>query len=226
MAKAKEKRAALGQWAEYFEGFESWKNQYLIRRNGGLISGICLDETRDPSAYKPTFFFHNLLIPSPVLTLAYAAPYLVRGVYKPVKYGTPVDELVPSFREQVPMLSGEVTMLSFVAHAKAAHQGKFGAQAVYLPHFFRDVITLGVCFGESDYYRRSVHDAASMIGNTNGINMNLIGSVEEWQREIERIVDKDCSRSIDENLQQLQLPQLEDRGLVVERIENYEIVTG
>lgn len=222
MAKAKDKRAALTQWSEQFVDFVKWKDKFLICLSGGLISGICLDETRDPGAYKPTFFFHNLLVDSPVVTLSYAAPYVKNGVYKPVKYGASIEGIVPDFKEQVPALtSGPLTMASFISHVRDAQNGRFGAQAIYVPNFFRDVITLGVCFGDSNYYRQSISDAVSVIKTKPGINMNIIGSAEKWRDDIQAIVRRDCMNVIASHIEKLRLPALEDRGLSVEVIEKY-----
>lgn len=217
MAKAKDKREALAEWAGHFPDLVPWKNQFLIRRNGGLLSGICLDELRDPNAYKPTFFFHNLLVPSPVVTLSYAAPLLLRGVYKPVKYGDP-GESIATFKKQLP-IDQEPSLASFIAHVSAACAGKFGAQAIYVPHFFRDVITLGST--RESYYLGVIEKCAKAIETLPGINLNLIGSVAEWQADVRHHASCDTDVSIAEQLSKLKLPELSDAGLRVEIVDEF-----
>jgi hypothetical protein len=217
MTKMNDQRSALQEWAEQFPDFTPWKNQFLIRRNGGLISGICLDKLRDPNAYKPTFFFHNLLVPSPVVTLAYAAPLLSRGVYKPVKYGH-IGESIKEFRMQVPI--DEIPSISkFVDHVSASRAGKHGAQAIYIPHFFRDVITLGI--SQEPRYLETIDTAVEVISNLSGINLNLIGSIADWKFELLQLANRDSTAAITDQIKKLKLPAISDGGFRVETVVDF-----
>lgn len=221
MASTKEKKATIEEWASQFTGLEIWKNQFLIRRNGPLIAGICLDEMRDSKTYKPTAFFHNLLIPFPVVSLSYAAPLTSRGMYLPLKYGGVNEEQVSQFKAQVPWLSEGLSFASFVGHIRAARSGKFGAQAIYLPHAFRDIASVGACLGDAEYYNSTLSDAAAAIAEVPNLNLNLIGSVDAWRQETSAILESDFESLVQSNLRKLKLSDLKDDGMPFERIENY-----
>lgn len=221
MATAKDKSNAQEQWASAFPNLCRWKTNFLIQRAGALIAGICLDETRDPKTYKPTFFFHNLLVSSPVVTISYAAPLLGRGVFKPVKYGDAVDSVICDFKQQITALNNPVNFAAFVNHIMLAAKGKYGVQAVYLPHVFRDIISIGASCGDQDFFSNSLDEATSKIANTAGLNFAIIGSVDAWRSQVEKMIAVDHAAVIDDHSKQLKLPKLEDRGLPYLRIDGY-----
>jgi hypothetical protein len=222
MATAKEKKAALEGWALHFPHLRSWKNQFLVKRNGGLVSGICLDETRDPKAYDPKFFFHNLLVPFPVMTIAYQAPLVLAGVAKRLRYGNPAEEVIHKFKEHLPLSqTGSLTFERFVEHVIAARHGAFGAQGVYLPHVFRDIITLGSAAGDAAYYRSTLGIAAAKLEATSGFNLAIIGSVHQWRKNVEAAIEQNHEAVAEEQRTALGLPELPDGGLLYQRVENF-----
>jgi len=56
MATKKERLNILKQWAEYFPELIPLGDQNLIKRNGAVISGICLDRTNDKKIYEAMYF--------------------------------------------------------------------------------------------------------------------------------------------------------------------------
>lgn len=221
MATAREKGETLDEWGSYFPLHHKWKNQFLIQRNGALLSGICLDATRDPKAYKPTFFFHNLLAPSKVVTLSYAAPLLSRGVYRPVKYGPLAEADVKEFKGQVCLSHGAITFERFFNHIVDAYRGRYGAQAVYLPHALRDIITVGSFLGDSSYFLSTLDKSAAVIEAKPGVNLNIIGSVSQWVKTVGDLIKQDHGDVIQRELETHGLPVLQDLGMHYSRVENF-----
>lgn len=218
MAKAKEKCVALELWAEYFSDLTPWRNQFLIKRYGGIIAGICLDETREPSRYMPKFFFHNLLSPFPGLSLSYNAAYSQNDVHESIKYDSSIENIVPIFKEQVPALKlNSLTMTDLIHHVVKFQRG------IYLPHFFRDVITLGACFSSNPtYYRQSLNEAMATISAKAGdINMHIIGSPEKWRSDVEKLLSQDCLKTIESEAKKSKLPILDDSGFEADVVEKY-----
>ncbi|WKJ90896.1 hypothetical protein QZJ86_01855 [Methylomonas montana] len=217
MATTKEKRESLEEWSAYFPLYQKWKDQFLIQRNGGVLSGICLDTTRDPKTYKPTFFFHNLLVPSPTITLAYATPLLVRGVYKPLKYGVSADVDIRDFKNQIKVACEPITFGIFFDHVMEAQRCGRG----YLPNTLRDLIIVGSSLGDRDYYVSTLEDAASAIEAKSGINLSIIGSISEWSNTVGSLIKQDHDGTISKQIEVHRLPALEDRGMPYRRIEEF-----
>lgn len=221
MATATEKKQVLDEWNRHFPLHHKWKSQFLIQRNGAMLSGICLDETRDPRSYRPVFFFHNLLVPSKVITLAYAAPLLSRGVYKPLKYGFFSESDVHEFRQQITLCQEDISFEGFVNHIVETIGGRYGAQAVYLPHALRDILTVGSYLGDSAYYLSTLDKVSSLIETKPGINLSIIGSVDQWQKTVSQLIHQANELSIQAEIQAHGLPALDDLGMDYQRIENY-----
>jgi len=167
---------------------------------------------------SPTFFFHNLLVPSPVLTLSYGSSLLSpRGVKKEVKYSAP-GESITEFKNQMP-ISLEPTLANFIYYVLDVKSGKYGVAAVFVPHFFLDVITLGSS-GEA-YYLGTIERCAQFIETLSNINFNIIGSVVEWKTHVEHYSNLNAEMSIVENSRELKLPELNDGGLQIDVVENF-----
>ncbi|MCP4122645.1 MAG: hypothetical protein GY751_12905 [Bacteroidetes bacterium] len=221
MAKVKNKRYSQDLWGSYFGGLKKWGDQFLIRKNGPLISGICLDRTRDPEFYIPTFFYHNLLVQSSVVKLSYAAPLLSRGVPMALKYCESVEEFAAQLKTQVEALDEKQTFSKFVNHIAAARRGDFGPQAVYLPHALRDVILLGGFLGDKEYYESTIDDAAKIIIDTPNINLNMVGSIEEWKETITNLLRQNFNNAIEEHNSELSFPNLDDNEISYSRLKRY-----
>ena len=208
MATKKERHLVLEQWTQEFPTLVPWKDQYLIRRTGPLISGICLDRKSDPKVYCPTFFFHNLLTQWPNLTLGYAASAVYRGMPKLLKYGAPVAGAAWEIHSIIEPLQSKITFSSFVRHMLKAKNGLFGFAGSYLPHDLRDIITVGSYLGDADYYRSTLDLACTRIAAAKNINLSIIGSIAEWRANVEGILDAASDDLIERHMRELHLPQL------------------
>lgn len=66
---AKEKRKITADWQALFPEFGPYKPMWLLRRWGPLVAGVHLDCRSDN--YRPLCHLHNLLRPSPVVSLSH-----------------------------------------------------------------------------------------------------------------------------------------------------------
>jgi hypothetical protein len=208
MATKKERHLVLEQWAQEFPTLVPWKDQYLIRRTGPLISGICLDRRSDPKVYCPTFFFHNLLTQWPDLTLGYAASAVYRGMPKLVKYGAPVADTASEISSIIEPLHSKITFPAFVRHMLKAKSGLFGFAGSYLPHDLRDIITVGSYLGDADYYRSTLDLACTRIAAAQNMNLAIVGSIAEWRANVQEICEAASDDLIEIHTKELKLPQL------------------
>ena len=55
-----EKRTVTRDWLDYFPAMVSYKPMWLLKRNGPLLLGICLDGNRDNTSYRVIPHVHNL----------------------------------------------------------------------------------------------------------------------------------------------------------------------
>lgn len=206
----------------HFPSHFLWKNQFLIRRNGPVVSGLCLNETRDKDYYIPTFFIHNLLVPFPVISLSYAAPLLSRGVSKSLKYGSPIDANAVEFIKQVPISKELLTFNKFCEHVVGAYRGAHGNISVYLPHALRDVIVIGSYLGDSAFYTSCIDRAAEVIeSKAKNINMQIIGSVSDWKEMVKALIRQDHESVIRSEIYAHKLPEMEDLGMNYERVRDF-----
>ena len=213
------KREALELWAGHFPGLCPWDGNMLIRNNGGLISGICLDERR--RGYQPKFFFHNLAVPFPDVSLSYAVPLRGRhGIAKEVGFGDSSEACIHDFRAQVP-IDVEVTLDFFVRHVAAAWHGEFGpaGQAMLAPNFLRDVITLG--FEAESYYLDVVDEVCEALPSLPRTNFHIVGSPEKWKEQLLEVLRSPIEVSVRQNSGELGLPDLPDGGLLVTVIREF-----
>lgn len=227
MASTKEKKAELSMWMKALPGLHPWGDSYLIRRCGPVLSGVCLDGTRDPQAYQPTFFVHNLLVSQPAMTLAYGAPLLYRGVPRRLRYdGAPVDEDAQALLTQVPALSGLPTLGDLVAHVTLLRAGAFGPPALYPPHVMRDVLTIGAHLHKTDERAMQAWlDAAeAALQRAAPFNMHIIGSLAAWRARVWEGMLADGDQAVTRHAQAWKIP-LEAVPAQVMTLDDGDVVT-
>lgn len=207
MATTKQKQATLEQWAQAFPGYVALGGKFLLKRNGPLLSGICLDDMRNSETYRPTFFYHNLLIDWPVLTLNYGVRLRRRGVPLAINYGTLHEEQV-LLMNQIEAVQHPESFEVFVRHIQATRNGQFGPIATYLPHVFRDVMSVGAYMGDAGFYISCIDAACQLISSEPNLNLYIIGSVQQWKGEIESLLASDFESIVQENTKKLRLPTL------------------
>lgn len=212
MATTKEKTATLDQWAAAFPDHTAWNGKFLLRRNGPLLSGICLDEMRDPKTYQPKFFYHNLICDWPVLTLGYGVSLRQRGVPKALKYGNVGDEPV-GLKDQIESARLPASFSLFLKHLSEARRGAFGPMAVYLPHALRDVISVGSYLGDAAFFRGHLASAADLITSSSNVNLQIIGSVDQWTRDVGNLLSSNLEALVQQSILKLRLPLLTNESL-------------
>lgn len=220
MATKKEKRATLDQWAEAFPCHTPWADKFLLRRNGPLVSGICLDEMRYAKTYRPTFFYHNLLIDWPVLTLGYGASLRHRGVSKAVNYGSFGDEPA-GLKDQIESARFPASFALFLKHLADARRGAFGPMAICLPHALCDLMSVGSYLGDAAFFREHLAPAAGLIASASNVNLQIIGSVDQWIRDVGNLLSSNLEERVRQNILKLRLPSLTNESLPYVRPDEF-----
>jgi hypothetical protein len=208
MATAKDKQSALKQWACAFPDHQAWKDKFLLKLTGPVISGLCLDETRDPKIYTPKFFFHNLLIETPGLTIGYSVSLRHRGVSKSLKYAASIADSPELLKAQIESARLPISFEIFVRHIQGTIRGDFGPIGIYLPHAYCDIMSVGSFLGDDGYFRSTLDDVCERIAAIPHLNLHIIGSVAKWRKEVELLLDSCGKDLIERHLTKLRLPPL------------------
>ncbi|HMT09186.1 MAG TPA: hypothetical protein PKA82_14375 [Pyrinomonadaceae bacterium] len=64
------KRQYTKDWQNAFPVFGVYRPMWLLKRNGPVVVGICLERTSSNDVYRPRIHFHNLLRKSDIITLS------------------------------------------------------------------------------------------------------------------------------------------------------------
>lgn len=75
-------RRVTEDWCRCFPAMKAYKSMWLLKRNGPLLVGICLEENRDSTTYRIIPHVHNLTRPSTFVSLTLWLPlYDKRNYY-------------------------------------------------------------------------------------------------------------------------------------------------
>ena len=214
MTTAKQVRNTARLWASSFQTL-LFGNNFLLRKHGPVVFGICLNGTGDRNRYAPSFFVHNLLSGRDWLSLSYHVDSTnKKGVSVDIKYETDVVDVVRSIKENAFILnSPAVTFEDCLKHILFIVDKCRGQADPYLPHTLFDIITLGCYVGHSDYFLHTLTAAAEEIKRTGNINIHITGSVEEWIESVKKAVLISNEDYVDKISSLIGLPELVDHGL-------------
>ncbi len=215
MAKAKEKKAALSEWAAHFAHLTPWKNDYLVARNGPLLSGVCLEAERDPRMYKPAFFMHNLAIQSPCITISYAMNMYGHG--GSVAYGEPVEKYVNRLIARSPALRADMSFEVFIDQVRALDW-------VSPVSVLSDIVVLGAYCGDSESLISTLDGPVSKLLENTAPVESWIGGVEKWREwALARLStsSEDWREIVESEASEHKVDHVEDMGFSYTRVDDY-----
>lgn len=130
---------------------------------------------------------------------------------------------ITEFKHQFLLSHNLITFESFFNYVLDIRQGRYGALGFYLPHALTDIITIGSYLGDDSYYLSILDKCAALIEANRGvINLNIIGSSNQWLKTVESsIISQDFERNIEKEMEVHKLPVLEDCGMSYTRIQNF-----
>lgn len=176
--------AEARRWASYLPGLGLYRDRFLVKRVGPVVSGLCLEVCRDSRLYQPIAFAHNLLGRLDELTLGYGRRL---GL---CRYGaTNVGE---ECRRHADLLTGfsAGSFGEFLNMVKAS----FAEYPPFAPDLIWDVFTLAVASSSISRNGRFVDWIADHASKVHA-NWLPVGGFETWlsglRDALSRAVDPD-----------------------------------
>lgn len=161
------KRRITDDWSKCFPNLGVAKPMWLMKRNGPILMGVCLDRTRSNDVYVPSFHVHNLLTPSRAVTLSLYRP-LPDDRQPRLKKEIRVDRHETDFQAATDLLKRQVVDVSLrettisrliALYHEYIDSKRDPAIVRYPANLFADVITLAFWAGHYAY-AHEVLDAA------------------------------------------------------------------
>lgn len=211
MASAAKKRKTLDLWQKEFPEFSCWKD-FIVKKCGPLIVGICLDPRRDPDYYTPTFFIHNLISDSKSLTLMYGVAPTRKGATVSIKYESDIQQARDSLLKNAHPLNTQISFEVFLNHIYHCFSNDTRFGHPYLPSALSDIITTGCYVGCSDYFLSTLSEAQKKIDEASDININIIGSSHKWAKDVKLLASKANEGHASFMASKIGLPVLKDFG--------------
>jgi hypothetical protein len=212
------KKAITADWAACFPNLGVARPMWLMKRNGPILMGVCLDRTRSNDVYIPVFHVHCLLKPSTALTLELyrsvpdeQQPRLSREI-RVDRHAANFHAAVEALKQQTPEITERETTLSrlLALYHDYIDARRDPAVVKYPRNLFADVITLTFWAGHEEYARSVLEEACAAMRSWPAQEIDL----PSWRQSIEAQLNYARSDS--------QIPE-ELRRHKLERVPNYDI---
>ncbi|WP_281648510.1 hypothetical protein [Parendozoicomonas sp. Alg238-R29] len=201
----------MKKWGLYFPQYSSYGDSFLLKRNGPVVHGVCLDTLRGGGDYRSVYFFHNLLFHSPVITLGYPIVLCSDHTDKRIAYVEKPDDSAQEMTKKVEGFSGGMSLEKLFDHMLKVKNGCYGIRPIFLPHVYRDIVILCRYLGEN--IDELISFSIKSLSERDDYNRHIIGDVSSWELELRRLASSDLGSIVLENSRQLKFPVLEDMGL-------------
>ncbi|HVJ26061.1 MAG TPA: hypothetical protein VM493_00920 [Vicinamibacterales bacterium] len=184
---AAEKRNITADWQREFPVLATYKPMWLLKRHGPLLVGLMLDRDSSNELYIPTFHVHNLLAPSPSISLSliYNAPgekqpRMARQI-RVDRHESAYLDVAAFFKKATPELDAVDLSLSraIQLHFDFVREKRDYAVAKRCWTIFSDVALLAAWGGHEAYARDTIDGASRLMSE-----WNLPFDVSEWSTAV------------------------------------------
>ena len=224
MANKRERLKTLKQWAEYFPWLHIWDDQTLIKRNGTIISGICLDRTSEKNKYEAVYFMSIAINESWTYSLNYSQR-LIRhnGAVKTLYYDKFNPDDTAEFKKQIPLVEQDISFDDFFTFVEGLYDyRKTGNSLPNIAHALQDVSTVGAYCGDKEYCLEQLPLCKKILDKfeKDDPSLNPVDT-DKWFKETQDLLNSDLHQIVQQNLSEQGVGELQDNGLKYNRIENY-----
>jgi hypothetical protein len=191
---ASTKRRITEDWQACFPNLGVAQPLWLMKRNGPLLIGICLDRTRSNDVYVPAFHVHSLLAPRPAITLTLYRPVpderqpRLKREIRVDRHDSTYLPAAESLKSQVPDLSSNDTSLSRILglYNEYLESRRNPAIARYPVVLFSDVTLLSFWAGHVAYAEACLERACEAMSVWPKQEVDLLS----WRKRMEALMDR------------------------------------
>lgn len=218
---AKAKRRITNDWVEQFPSLQLWKPTRIVRRNGPLIVGICLDRDSEGDNYTPIGHIHSLCIPFPIISLDMAAKYAKNSVairVKVVHHAEKFMAAVEAMKCQYPFLTKEnLEFNDLIEVAVRFHEINKGKVPAFNLGSYNSIITAAAYLGEKNYAINLLNRKYVEMSKWPKESFNIIGSAEKWRSELLELIENPSilMNNVKNEITKHKLEGIVDRGFVL-----------
>jgi hypothetical protein len=215
---AKLKKIITKEWGNEFPTLTILKPTRLIRRNGPILVGICLDRESNPEVYKPIVHIHNLCYIDSDISISLAGYVLSdKGLPTVVKlkyHSETFLHFVQKIKLDYPFT--DKSEMSFNDIVVATQKYVTGRTAPYQHKPYNDLITIAAYLGKKEYALESLENFSAIISEWPDRAFNIIGSVDKWRNSLLELIDNTdkLRETVDQEIVKHKLVKFMDNGLI------------
>lgn len=213
----KMKKVVTKDWEGMFPSLRTLKPTRLIRRNGPLLVGICLESGSDPEAYTPIAHFHNLCESFSTISLGLAGRVLN---YKGLPVSIKVKNHTELYEEYANKVKWEFPYtvknnIDFNEFVIATQKYITGRTIPFQHAPYSDIITIAAYLGKKDYAIEALENFSAIISEWPERAFNIIGSVEKWRNGLVELVNnaEQLHKTVEQEIIKHKLEGVVDNGL-------------
>lgn len=204
-------RKITEDWRLLFPSLREYEPLRLLRRNGAMLFGICLDRRSLESIYVPTAHVHCLLRPFEMITLTACVQE------EPIRVASHERlhrEIAQRLARKCPALNGASVSLDEVLGIYESHIRSGAPDSKYPLFMFEEMILLrglrdaGEAREYLSSYSRVVGSWPEYVLGNKGL------TVEVWRKRVEDALAGDLEGVVEQELRRHGLEGWEDYGLV------------
>lgn len=215
-----DKNRVCGDWMKAFPAMGRYRPMWLLKRNGPILVGICLDGNRDNTAYRIIPHIHNLARPTGFVSLQLRYPLInKRGTYREeltVKsHDKEFSDATERLKKQTLFPLSEELSLSNILSACDRYVGL--NLAVETPIFiYEDVISLLVWCGDPVEATRRLAEYVRIMSDWEERIFERDGGRNACFDRLYEIIERPKQQEYicDQQLELLRLKKIPDYGLI------------
>jgi hypothetical protein len=223
MATKTERIEILKLWAEHFPQLIMFKDQWLLKRNGPVLSGILIDRTSDKNKYRALYFM-SVLDMNDFIPISHSQEYKGRYAGKELRYDRFDSNDIEQFKKQLPILKKELTFKDYFSFIEGQHDRESMVLGT-LPtkgYMLRELALVGAYCKDKDFYLDQMPLAKKLLRDFDkecGPFENPV-NIQQWEEETLRKIDN-IYEVVQNTITSSGFSNLKDNGMEYKRIDNY-----
>lgn len=188
------KKQITQDWLNFFPEMSFFKPMWLIKRNGPLLIGVCLESVLGNTAYRPVLHIHNLCRPTGFISLTLWNPIQNKRNtnYQTINIKSHTysfEEAAKSLRQQSLFPISEKTSLSEILTAYQKYLRLNMPSSKYPIFIYEDIISLLTWCGKRKEAEKKFNDFVKIMSNWMPIVFENVGGYNTFCNKLYDIID-------------------------------------